>query len=180
MGLATGIQDKFSWKGVALAALGGAIGGAISPGGAFGAKGLFGVSASASATDKIVSAALRGASGSAITQGVGVATGLQSKFDWAGVAAAGIGAGVGQALGGSISKLNLDKFGTNLANNMAGGIANAATRSLVNGSDFGDNLMAALPDRRARLQDPQTAAWHRPPSASYGPGRDGAGTRAGR
>ena len=29
---------------------------------------------------------------------------------------------------------------------MANGIANAATRSLVNGSDFGDNLMAALPD----------------------------------
>ena len=56
----------------------------------------------------------------------------------------------------------------------------AATRSLVNGSDFGDNLMAALPDRRARLRVRQTAAWHRPPSASYGPGRDGAGTRAGR
>jgi hypothetical protein len=29
---------------------------------------------------------------------------------------------------------------------MAGGIANAATRSVINGSDFGDNLMAALPD----------------------------------
>ena len=81
-----------------------------------------------------------------ILRTVAVATGLQSKFDWAGVAAAGIGAGVGQALGGSISKLNLGKYGTSLANNMVGGIANAATRSLVNGSDFGDNLMAALPD----------------------------------
>jgi len=29
---------------------------------------------------------------------------------------------------------------------MAGGIANAATRSVANGTDFGDNLLAALPD----------------------------------
>lgn len=53
---------------------------------------------------------------------------------------------MGQALGGSIDRLGLGKYGTNLAHNMVGGIANAATRSLVNGSDFGDNLMAALPD----------------------------------
>ena len=53
---------------------------------------------------------------------------------------------MGQALGGSIDRLGLGKYGTSLAHNMVGGIANAATRSLVNGSDFGDNLMAALPD----------------------------------
>ena len=35
---------------------------------------------------------VRGGVDSLITQGIGVATGLQSKFDWVGVAAAGIGA----------------------------------------------------------------------------------------
>ena len=33
-----------------------------------------------------------------------------------------------------------------MARNTASGLVNAATRSLVNGTDFGDNLMAALPD----------------------------------
>jgi uncharacterized membrane protein YeiH len=39
--------------------------------------------------------AARAALGSAITQGIGVATGMQSKFSWAAVAGAGIGAWAG-------------------------------------------------------------------------------------
>ena len=35
---------------------------------------------------------MKGVASSAITQGIGVATGLQDKFSWAGVAAAGVGA----------------------------------------------------------------------------------------
>jgi hypothetical protein len=45
-----------------------------------------------------VGGAIRGALGSAITQGIGVATGLQKKFDWAGVAAAAFGGEWGQSL----------------------------------------------------------------------------------
>jgi hypothetical protein len=40
---------------------------------------------------------------SAVTQGVAVATGIQHNFDWAGVAAAGIGAGAGSAVESSSS-----------------------------------------------------------------------------
>ncbi len=82
-------------------------------------------------------------------QGVGLATGLQSKFDFAGVAAAGIGAGVGDFVGGRlVGKLGqaIGSFGRDLTANTAGVIANAATRSALKGNSFGDNLMAALPD----------------------------------
>jgi hypothetical protein len=68
LALATGIQNKFSWKGVAMAPISRGVGGRLSaalPGG-----GLLG-------------AVRRGAAGSVILQGIGVATGLQKKFDWA-------------------------------------------------------------------------------------------------
>jgi len=144
VGVATGIQDNFSWKGVALAAIGGAVGGALQ-----GVK----VLKDLSSLTKFGGDVVRGALGSAITQGIGVATGLQDKFDWAGVAAAGIGAGVGNAFARNV--LHVDPTAT--AHNLAGytaqavtatvnAIANAATRSLLEGSDFGDNLVAALPD----------------------------------
>lgn len=133
IGVATGLQDKFSWSGVALAAIGGGIGAGLA--GAFPGGGILG-------------AAARGAAGSAITQGIGVVTGLQSKFDFAGVAAAGIGAGISGALQARFTAgaNNSFTFGERLAANAAGGLANAATRSLVNGTDFGDNILAALPD----------------------------------
>jgi len=97
------------------------------------------------------SGALSGASGSALSQGIGVALGLQKKFDFAGVAAAGlaggVSAGVGKALGaGPLSNLTAGNIAANLAASTAGAIANAAARSLIMGSSFGDNLIAALPD----------------------------------
>jgi hypothetical protein len=80
---------------------------------------------------------------------------LQKKFDWAGVAAAGIGGGVMNEVGDYMAakgytisvngQTRLDTFGS-LVTGVAGDIANAATRSLIDGSDFGDNIMAALPD----------------------------------
>jgi len=119
-----------------------------------------------------VNAAIRGAVGSIITQGVDVATGLQKKFDWAGVAAAGVGAGIGQLVSDALPgaahyesphALQIDYIPatpTNLAlSGMAGTIASAATRSLVNGSDFGDNIVAALPDMIGNIvQNFMTAA----------------------
>ncbi len=96
----------------------------------------------------------RGALSNAVTQGIGVATGLQSKFSFAGVAAAGIGAGVGAFVGDKLGAVDFsDKGGLSAANIAANGvvgaasaIANAATRSLINGTNFGDNILAALPD----------------------------------
>ncbi|WP_010545477.1 LysM peptidoglycan-binding domain-containing protein, partial [Sphingomonas elodea] len=143
-GLATGIQDSFSWSGVALSAIAGGVGAGLGQVGGTAGKFL--------KADTFLSNAVRGAVGSAITQGIGVATGLQSKFDWVGVAAAGIGAGAG----GAFARNVLGVSGGQFANGMAGyaqqaatsaadALANAATRTLLEGSDFGDNIMAALP-----------------------------------
>ncbi|MFT3727114.1 MAG: LysM peptidoglycan-binding domain-containing protein [Terricaulis sp.] len=122
VGVATGIQDKFSWNAVALAAIGGGVGAGL------GASGVGGTGWQG--------AAVRGALGNAIGQGVAVATGLQSKFSWAGVAAAGIGGAV------NLHFRNADVF-TQIA---ASTIADAATHSLLEGTDFGDNILAALPN----------------------------------
>jgi hypothetical protein len=93
----------------------------------------------------ILMSAARGAAGSAISQGIGVAVGLQKKFDFAGVAAAAVG-NAAAAFAGSRLPAGMNKYGAQLAASSAGAIANAATRSVVKGSDFGDNLLAALPD----------------------------------
>ncbi|MEI9997638.1 MAG: LysM peptidoglycan-binding domain-containing protein [Rhizomicrobium sp.] len=148
VGLATGIQNSFNWNAVGLAAIGGAIGGGLGPN----ALDAFGGATASS----FVNAALRGVAGSIVTQGIGVATGLQKKFDWTGVAAAGIGAGVGEFVSGLLPGSATGTPGSagyqppSLSNlflsGMAGDIANAATRTLIDGSDFGDNLIAALPD----------------------------------
>jgi YD repeat-containing protein len=159
VGLATGMQSKFDWKGVALGALGGAIGGGL---GKFAAlsqagSGLNGAAAITGTLGKVgnflggsgfISGAARGLLSSALTQGIGVATGLQKKFDWAGVAGAAIGGGVGNALGAQslAGHMSLGNIMANVASSSAGAIANASARSLIDGSDFGDNLMAALPD----------------------------------
>jgi hypothetical protein len=147
--VATGIQEKFSWKAVALSAIAGGIG----------AAGIGG--ASLGISNPTLQAMARGAVSSALTQGIGVITGLQDKFSWAGVAAAGVGAGVGQfvagKLGGAVGSRYTNAagdlmargratFSNTLGSSMAGGIANAATRSLLEGTDFGDNIAAALPD----------------------------------
>lgn len=137
VGLATGIQSKFDWGGVAMGAIGGAVGGGLGPNLFTGANGAF------SSLGEIGGAVARGVVGSVITQGVGVATGLQKKFDWVGVAAAGVGAGVGAVVGPRVGQFG---FAGELITGAARGLAMAATRTLVNGSDFGDNIMAVLPD----------------------------------
>jgi hypothetical protein len=145
IGVATGIQDKFSWNAVALAAVGGAIGGS-------------GIGDKFSKMVGVVGgsgqAAVAGAFNNALTQGIGVAAGLQKDFSWAGVAAAGVGAAAFQAastrLPGAAHVANGAKVGATAGNrmgaSMASAIADAGARTLIEGSDFGDNLMAALPN----------------------------------
>src|SRR5262249_45983939 len=66
--------------------------------------------------------------------------------------AAGVGGAALNKIGGALHADSLEdnsslaNFARNLAASTASGIANAATRSLIDGSDFGDNLRAALPD----------------------------------
>ncbi|WHU04984.1 LysM peptidoglycan-binding domain-containing protein [Sphingomonas sp. NIBR02145] len=150
--VATGLQDKFSFKGVALAAIGGGVGGGLSS--------IGGKVGSFLKADNFISNTVRGALGNAITQGVAVVTGLQPKFDWAGVAVAGITAGVEGAVrrslpgqkgeiyegdDGSIKGRTHATLANSLASSAAGVLAGAATRSLLTGTDFGDNIVASLP-----------------------------------
>jgi hypothetical protein len=157
VGIALGIQDKFSFKQLGIAAVAAVVTAGV---GAVLGQG-------AIAGSQIVGDVIRGAISSAATQGISVATGLQEKFSWVGVAAAGVAAGVGGAVSRGLSagkgsyqadgswKWNTNpttgvaykpSFGTELVSGVAGGIASAATRSLIEGTNFGDNLIAGLPD----------------------------------
>ncbi|MFT3728253.1 MAG: LysM peptidoglycan-binding domain-containing protein [Terricaulis sp.] len=146
VGVATGIQDKFSWNAVGLAAIGAAAGVGT-------AKVIPGTSNFA--------AAERGMANSAITQGIGVATGMQKKFSWAAVAAAGVGSaagnefrhdfgsGIADALGARSTDAVVAKsaqYATSGIVAMVDAIAGAGARTLIEGTDFGDNVLAALPD----------------------------------
>lgn len=137
VGIATGVQNSFSFKSLALAAISGGVTGGIGP-----VQGI-----SSPFLTNVATGALR----SAVSQGIGVATGLQSRFNWAGVAAAGISAGVTADIGNRL-KFNADMRGFDLQNSargfvagMAGGIAGAASQSLFTGRSFGDTLISSLP-----------------------------------
>jgi hypothetical protein len=129
--VATGIQDKFNWKGVAFAGITGGVVGGLNSLGVFKHLGIHGSSFAAQAA--------QGALTNGLTQGIAVATGLQGKFDWAGVAAAGIGQGVS-------SQIRIPGTPGRIVAGAADAIAGAATRSLITGTSFGDNVLAVLPD----------------------------------
>ena len=92
VGMAMGMQSKFSWSGVALGGLTTAVsaGVANSFGGAAAIQGTLG--------QKMLEVAGRAVVSSTISQGISMAVGLQSKFSWSGVAAAGVGAAVGYGI----------------------------------------------------------------------------------
>jgi LysM repeat protein len=139
----TGIQDKFSWSAVGMAAVAGGLGGA----------GKLGVGG-----HDLAATVARGVVSNVITQGVELATHMQSNFDWAGVAGAAAGAAASYLTGEAFTKTSDAgevahvgaQWSTLAAQSGASLIANAATRSLIDGSDFGDNVLAALPDAIAQ------------------------------
>ncbi len=137
-GVATGIQKSFNWDAVALATISGGVDGGIDAAGLF--EGLAGT------IGQIGVQALQGAVGSAITQGIGVATGLQKSFNWAQVAAAGVSAGAMEGVGEWAEGTSLSSTAANALQSAAGLIAGAASRSLIAGTDFGDNIIKDLPD----------------------------------
>lgn len=91
VGVAIGAQDSFSWKGVALSA--------VSAGVTAGVGGALAGGTGVLAGDGWQAVAGRAAISNALTQGISVATGLQSSFSWRSVAASAVGAGVGQTVG---------------------------------------------------------------------------------
>jgi YD repeat-containing protein len=131
VGVATGIQDKFSWKQVGISAIRTMVGGPPSIG------------------DFITDVAW-GAVTEVITQGWLVATGLQHKFDWAGVAAAGVSSGVGGLVGGALDDSS-STTGRKIATAAASTIAYAATRSALTDESFGRNLAAGATNAVAQM-----------------------------
>lgn len=125
VGVATGIQDKFSLKGVAVAAITAGIGGG--------------------GDVNFLQRVAIGAAANAASQGIGVAIGLQSKFDFAGVAAAGLGAGIGAEIGGALATAGASSLAARAGAMTASAISSAATRSALTGDGFGDSLERTLP-----------------------------------
>ncbi|WP_432200672.1 putative toxin [Erythrobacter sp. W53] len=151
VGLATGIQEKFNFKSLAITAVSAGVARGLGSSGLFGSVGDNGFTAgSLGIKSQLVDTVVRSSVSSALTQGVATATGLQSKFSIAGVAAAGIAAGVGQALGGGFENLEKNASFKNIAQHTAVGaaslFASAATRSSIEGSSFGRNIIVGLPD----------------------------------
>lgn len=149
VGMAIGVKDSFSWKQVALSG--------ISAGATAGIAGGLGVLArtTTGATSAILSsAALRVGMANAVTQGIGVATGLQSSFNWKGVAAAAVGGEVGATVGGAVGNVAGSEFGgrlgTGIVSGFAAGVATAAMRGgridvqMVAADAFGNALGASL------------------------------------
>ncbi len=94
LAIAAGIQDEFSWKSVALGAVGGGIGAGLANSAAFG-----GMISSLSGGNAYFGAALGAASSNMLSQGVGMALGLQEKFDWRSVAISAVSAPLAQYVG---------------------------------------------------------------------------------
>ena len=140
IGVATGLQDQFSWNAVALAAVSAGVTQGVNLNPAL---------ARAGNGNAFINGAVRQGVSNAVNQGIGVAAGLQNRFDWGGVAVAAVIGGVDKAVGDSAAFKDFagpdPNFLVRSIPGAAGSIAGAATRSLVTGTDFGDNLRAALP-----------------------------------
>ena len=125
VGMGLGVQEGFSWKGVALAALSGGVGAGLGDWANLGTK-----------AGTWQHAMVRAAVGNALTQTSAVVLGLQPKFDWRGVAASAVGAGVGYEVGGALG-LRGDTTGLNpgvlLAKRLATGLLAGTAAAVARG-----------------------------------------------
>ncbi|MDN6886176.1 hypothetical protein QMO14_21535 [Variovorax sp. CAN2819] len=130
VGNAIGVQDGFSWKGVAL----GAIGGVVS-------AGLGGANILPDTGSAFLNGAMRGALGSTITQGVAVVTGLQDKFSWKSVAASAVSAGVSQGLNSAMQYDPRTQF--DFGKSFVSGFGGALVGTVVRGGKISGAQIAA-------------------------------------
>lgn len=132
VGVAVGLQDRIDWRGVALSAIAGGVG--ATPG-------------LSSTSGGFVAQGVRGAAANALTQGIAIATGLQSKFDWTGVAVGAVVRGTRNAVSNVATG---DSWSADLVNHATRGVvagaAGAGVRSLIDGTSFERSFRAALPD----------------------------------
>ncbi|MGT0244769.1 LysM peptidoglycan-binding domain-containing protein [Burkholderia pyrrocinia] len=140
--IAGGAQRGLDWKGIAL----GAVGAGVTAG--VGATGLGQVAGQAFGPTGGQMA--MGAARSMATQGIGVATGLQHSFDWKGVAASAISAGVGAKAGEWARNASVNagwgEKATQFASGMSSGMAAGVTSTVVRGGSLGRNVGAITMD----------------------------------
>lgn len=146
-GVVTGMQSEFNWSAVGLAAISGGVGagmGALASGTGVLSGGDFGVTVA------------RAAVGSALTQGISVATGLQDHFSWASVAASAVGAGVGYGVGSALQDVNMNPYVkagiTSFAAGTAAAVARGGTVSIqqIATDVFGQSLASAFVNNMGR------------------------------
>jgi len=132
VGIAMGVQSKFSWGGVATSALGAGVSAGV--GTAFNSGNFFSSNAGLvpSGTAHAGTMIARAAVSSTVSQGIAVATGLQSKFSWTNVAAAGVGAGVGYAVGAAVLP-NATEFGEKLTRGFISGAVGGVAATVLTG-----------------------------------------------
>lgn len=134
--VAVGIQEKFDWAGVGIAAIGGGLGPInVKPTGS-------------SFLNKVVSRSLTNLR----NQGVATAVGLQDGINWAGVAASGFGYAIGDTVSSGLAgkgllgiKAKAGSYGNQVLSGTAQALAFAATKSAIEDSNFGDNILEAMP-----------------------------------
>ncbi|XDF33423.1 LysM peptidoglycan-binding domain-containing protein [Paracidovorax avenae] len=126
MGNLVGSQNGISWKSLALSA--------ISAGVASGVEYLSGFSGASAGWQ---GAAVQMGTTNLITQGIGVATGLQDRFDWRGVAASAAGAAAGNAAGSALQGATwldgLGQTGAAWARGTLSGMAAGMTAAVARG-----------------------------------------------
>lgn len=147
--IAGGQQSGFNWNGIALGALGGAVAGGVTSALAPAAAGATSGAGTATANG-FQTAVLQGTVRSVVTQGLGIATGLQDRFDWKGLAASaiasGIGYGAGQAVGSAALDAGYSAGVSKFASGVAGGLSAGAVSALVRGESLNRNLGAIAAD----------------------------------
>lgn len=156
--MALGMQDSFSWKGVAMGAIGAAATAGVG----------YALPVSPGTTLSAYELAGRAALANVASQGIQVATGLQEHFSWAGVAAAAVGAwagstvssGMEQAMGKQLTA-TFGRFGGDLVRGTVAGVAAGTTAKLFAGGkiDFAqvatDAFGNALGNSIAEAMKPQ-------------------------
>jgi YD repeat-containing protein len=133
--IALGVQEDFSFKQVGMAMVSGGVGAGVS-------QVAGGIINTGSA---VADGALTSMAANTATQGVAVATGLQAEMDWVGVAAAGAG-GAARTLLPATGALNTaEGVAQGATNAVVNAGVTAGTRTLLEGSDFGQNFVDAAP-----------------------------------
>ncbi|CAJ0822882.1 hypothetical protein LMG18101_05238 [Ralstonia flaminis] len=160
VGIAIGAQDKFSWSQVGRTALSAGVTAGIGGGLADLARTSTGMTQTV-----LSSAAARVGVASAMTQGIGVATGLQSSFNWRGVAAAAAGGQVGAELGGALNGKLGSGFAGSVAQGSITGFAGGMTTAALQGGRiaavqvatdaFGNALGGSLVDQMGSARSSQ-------------------------